>query len=271
MAEHEHLDAASWAALQRREPAAVAHFARHLAQPCEVCEAFLAGSPEGGDALEALADESLGALAREDAGEELGWARVRRELGPAVQQQPQRRAPRRAWAARAVGLAAVAALALVVVRVAPWRGEQEQGFRIKGQRPVSLELSATVQLPDGRVLPVAEGEPLPPEGVLLLRYTAEEPARALLVMQAAEGAPRVLGRFTLQPGAHDLDEGGELAGVSLEGESGPLTVALVVAPAGESVSEEPAQLQAALAGEREAGGTVVARLHVRVEPGHTLP
>jgi hypothetical protein len=270
-----HLGPESWAALQRREPTAVAHFARHLQQPCEVCEAFLLHAPEGPgvDALEALADETLGAEAAPDAGEELGWARVRRELElprPAAAPPPaQRRPQRRAWAARAVGLAAVAALALVVVRVGPWNDEAG-GFRIKGQRPVALQLSAAAQLPDGRVVPVSDGAALPPEAVLLLRYSTEEATRALLVTQAAGRAPRVLGRFALQAGTHDLAEEGDLAGVSLEGEVGALTVALL-APAvpGAGLPEEGAALTAALDG--ESTESVVARLHVQVQAGHTPP
>ncbi|HET9452098.1 MAG TPA: hypothetical protein VFO83_14505 [Aggregicoccus sp.] len=258
-----HLDAQSWAALRRREPAAVAHFARHLSAQCDVCEAFLQGAPDD-LGLEALADDSLGALAGPDAGEELGWARVRRQLAPAPARRPRR------WAPGLVGLAAAAALALVVVRVGPWREEGAGGFGIKGARPVALDLSAAAQLPDGRVLPVREGDTLPPEAVVLLRYATEEARPALLVTRAAEGAPRVLGRFTLQPGTHDLrDEAGELAGVSLEGEQGPLTVALVAALPGAQLPTSTDALRAALGG--EAATVVVAWLHVQVQPGHTLP
>ena len=258
-----HLDAQSWAALQRREPAAVAHFARHLPAPCDLCEGFLAQAPDA-LGLEALTDESLGALAGPDAGEELGWARVRRELAPAsAARRPRRFLP------GLVGLAAAAVLALVVVRVGPWR-EEVGGFGIKGARPVGLTLSAAAQLPDGRVLPVREGGTLPPEAVVLLRYVTEESTPALLVTRAGEAAPQVLGRFTLAPGTHDLrDDAGELAGVSLEGESGAFTVALVAPLPGEALPEEAGALAAALAGELDTA--VVARLQLEVQAGHTLP
>ena len=259
-----HLDAQSWAALQRREPGAVAHFARHLAAPCEVCEGFLAQAPDA-LGLEALTDDSLGALAAPDAGEELGWARVRRELAPA----PPARRPRR-FLPGLVGLAAAAALALVVVRVGPWREDATGGFGIKGARPVGLTLSAAAQLPDGRVLPVREGATLPPEAVVLLRYVTEESTPALLVTRAGEAAPQVLGRFTLAPGTHDLrDDAGELAGVSLEGESGPFTVALVAPLPGEALPGDAAALTAALAGELDTA--VVARVQLEVQAGHTPP
>jgi hypothetical protein len=260
----QHLDAQSWAALQHREPAAVAYFARHLAAPCEVCEAFLQGAPDA-LGLEALADESLGALAQPDPGEELGWARVRRELSPAP---AARRPPHRRWAQGLVGLAAAAALALVVVRVGPWN--EPDGFGIKGARPVGLELSAAAQLPDGRVLPVREGDTLPPEAVVLLRYVNEEARPALLVTQAGDAPPQVLGRFTLAPGTQDLrDESGELAGVSLEGEAGPFTVTLVAPLPGAALPTSPDALTAALAGALDSA--VVARLQLRIQPGHTLP
>ena len=261
-----HLDAGSWAALQRREPAAVSHFARHLATPCEVCEAFLQQAPDDGLGLEALADEAVGALARPDAGEELGWARVRRELAPRAAAAAR---PRRRWAQGLVGLAAAAALALVVVRVGPL-GDGLDGFGIKGARPVGLELSAAAQLPDGRVLPVREGDTLPPEAVVLLRYVTGEARPALLVTQAADAPPQVLGRFTLAPGTQDLrDEAGELAGISLEGEAGAFTVALLAPLPGTALPQSSEALAEALDGETDSA--VVARLHLQVQPGHTLP
>jgi hypothetical protein len=275
-AEHEerHLDAASWAALQAREPGAVAHFARHLATPCEVCETFLLQTQEAPE-LDALADEALGQLApaQEDAGAELGWARVRRSITPAA--PPLRRS---AWSRRApalVGLAAAAALALVVVRVAPWRegtsDTVESGEGIKGQRPVGLVLSAAAQLPDGRVVPVQEGSVLPPEAVVLLRYEAQEPAQALLVTQGAgDAAPRSLGSFTLLPGSRDLtDAEGELAGVSLEGEQGRYTPPPVAALPGTRLTEDSQTLRAAMEG--TADSAFVASLHVDVRAGHTVP
>ena len=159
----------------------------------------------------------------------------------------------------------------MVVRVAPWREDAryaEDG--IKGARPVALLLSAAAQLPDGRVVPVSEGSVLPPEAVVLLRYEAQAAGQALLVTQAQGVAPRALGSFTLAPGGHDLtDADGELAGVSLEGERGPFTLALLAAVPGARLSESPEALRAALEG--TAGTARVAALHVEVRPGHTVP
>lgn len=258
-----HLNAASWRALQEHEPAAVAYFARHLAAPCEECEVFLAEA-SGQDHLDALADEALLATAslppREDA---LGWERVRRRAFPS-------RARR--WGAGLGGLAAAALL--VVLVAAPRLGRQvEPGSseRVKGGAPLVLELAAAAQLPGGRVLPVAEGQALPPEAVVLLRYHASEATQAVLLREVPEEAPRVLGRFSLEPGTHELEEAGELAGVSLEGEAGAFALALVALPPGtpaeDARGDGSEQGAAALSHAAEWPGAVTARIHLRVEPG----
>lgn len=249
-----HLDAASWRALQNHEPEAVAYFARHLAAPCEACEAFLAEAP-GQDELDALTDEALAAAAgsplREDS---LGWERVRRRAFPS-------RARR--WGAGLGALAAVAAAALVVLVVAPPRGnpvDAGRGERVKGGAPLVLELTAAAQLPGGSVLPVAEGQSLPPEAVVLLRYHVSEASEAVLMREAPGKAPEVLGRFSLAPGTHELEEASGLAGVSLEGDVGELALALVALPPGTLPDSDLSQA----AGWPEAA---VARVHFRVQSG----
>jgi hypothetical protein len=258
-----HLNAASWRALRNHEPAAVAYFARHLAAPCEACEAFLA-EPSEQDGLDALTDEALMATAglppREDA---LGWERVRRRAFPSSA---------RRWGA---GLGALSAAAMLVVLVAaPRLGRQvdpESSERVKGGAPLVLELAAAAQLPGGRVLPVAEGQTLPPEAVVLLRYHASEATQAVLLREVPAEAPRVLGRFSLEPGTHELEEAGELAGVSLEGEAGAFALALVALPpgtlTGNATGDGSGQEAATLSHAAEWPGAVVARVHLRVEPG----
>lgn len=247
-----HLDAASWRALQNHEPAAVAYFARHLAAPCETCEAFLAEAP-GQDALDALTDEALVAAAgsppREDS---LGWERVRRRAFPSRARQ---------WSAGLGALAAVAAAALVFLVVKPLGHAVDSGSgeRVKGGAPLVLELTAAAQLPGGSVLPVAEGQSLPPEAVVLLRYHVSEASEAVLVREVPGKAPEALGRFSLEPGTHDLEEASGLTGVSLEGERGELSLALVALPPG--TRSEDALSQAA------GPGAVGARIHFRVQSG----
>jgi hypothetical protein len=257
-----HLDAASWRALENHEPAAVAYFARHLAAPCEACEAFLTEA-SGQDELDALADEALMATAglppREDA---LGWERVRRRAFPS-------RA--RTWG---VGLGALSAAAVLVLLVAAPRTGREVDLRsserVKGGAPLVLELTAAAQLPDGRVLPVAQGQALPPEAVVLLRYHTSEATQAVLLREVPGEAPRALGHFSLEPGTHELAEASGLVGVSLEGEAGALALALVALPPGTLAGriEDHGSEQKAATLSHAAGwpGAVAARIHLRVEP-----
>ncbi|QSQ23779.1 hypothetical protein JY651_01990 [Pyxidicoccus parkwayensis] len=257
-----HLDAQSWRSLQQKEPEAVKYFAAHLATACDVCEGFLAAEsePEQEDAfhLDALADETLGELSgppREDA---VGWARLRRRLG----------APKRTWLAGAAAVAAMAAVLAISLRPEAVTQPSTSSQHLKGGVPLVLELSAMAQLPDGQTPPVADGAVLPPEAVVLLHYHASEASDALLVREAPGLPTQVLGRYALEPGTHPLLEGTDLAGVSLEGEQGPVTLVLVAWPKGPGSHEalEQAAEQATVPQD-----AVQARLRLRVEPGHAVP
>lgn len=254
-----HLDAEGWSALQRKEPEAVKYFAAHLATPCDVCEDFLAAEDAREDdafGLDALADEALGELpgpAREDA---VGWARLRRRLG----------APKHKWLAGAAAVAAMAAVLALSLR--PEAVTPQQGQHLKGNVPLVLELAAMAQLPNGQTPPVADGAVLPPEAVVLLTYHASEASDALLVREAPDKPVQVLGRYELEPGTHSLREGTDLAGVSLEGEEGPVTLVLLAWPKGPGSREALEQA----AGQGAVPSDVVqARLRLRVEPGHAVP
>lgn len=259
-----HLDVESLKALEQREPEVVRYFADHLARPCETCEAFLAREDaEADDAfgLDALADEALvessGQPLREDA---VGWARVRRKLG----------APRRAWLTGALGAVAAVVLALVVRPGTDGPGVAPSSQRIKGSgsAPLALEATAVARLPDGEVRAVTDGAVLPPEAVVLFRYHASESGDALLVREAPGVPPQVLGRHVLTPGTHDLRDGADLAGVSLEDEHGPVTLVLVAWPRGE---QGDAALEAARVSGQVPQDAAQARLRLRVESGHAAP
>lgn len=215
-----HLTPERWRALQARDPEAVRHFARHLGQPCDACEAFLAEAP-GDDALEALADEAL-TVAAPATDDTLGWERVRRRAFP----------PRhRRVGAAAAGLALAAAAALVLVLVPQQRegaDTTEPGTtRLKGDVPLALELSTVAQLPGGSVRAVADGEALPEAAVVLVRYHASEAATATLVLRREGAVEQVLGQFELAPGTHDLQGvDGEPVGVALRGERGRVALSL---------------------------------------------
>ncbi|MFP2897511.1 hypothetical protein [Corallococcus sp. 4LFB] len=259
-----HLDVESSKRLEQREPEAVRYFAEHLSRPCETCEAFLArdeAEPGEFPRLDALADEALveasGRPIREDA---VGWARVRRKLG----------APRRAWVTGGLGAMAAAVVLALLVRPGTERPGvvEPSSQRIKGAAPLSLELTAVARMPDGTVRAVAADAVLPPEAVVLLRYHASESADALLVREAPGVPPQVLGRHVLTPGTHDLRDGEDLAGVSLEGEQGPVTLVLVAWPQGE---QGAAALEAARVSGQVPSDAAQARLRLKVESGHAAP
>ncbi|GEN05889.1 hypothetical protein SAMN05443572_102991 [Myxococcus fulvus] len=244
-----HLDARSWRELRDKSPDAVAYFADHLSRPCDECETFLEKNDDA-LGLEAMTDEALGGLApvREDA---VGWARLRKRLGP----------PRRVWLSGAVAVA-VAAVVTFAVHPALLTGEQPgTSVRLKGGAALSLELTALARMPDGSLRPLADGAPLPPEAVVLVRYRASELADALLALESPDGSVQMLGGYALEAGTHDLREDGELAGVSLEGEQGPRTLVLAAWPRGQGSREAR---DAALARGLVPQEATLARLGLRV-------
>lgn len=254
-----HLDAPSWRALQEKSPDEVAYFADHLSRPCDVCEAFLENpGTEDVLGLEAMTDEALGAMAppREDA---MGWARLRRRMNAS---------PRRMWLSGAVAVAVAAVVAFAVHPALLTGGKDDSPWRVKGGAPLSLELTAVARLPDGSLRAVTEDAALSSDAVVLVRYHSSEVADALLVLESPEGGVQVLGGYTLESGTHDLREGGELAGVTLEGERGPRALVLAAWPHG---PHSEAARDAALAQRRVPEEATLARLRLRVEPGYTAP
>ncbi|MCP3064021.1 hypothetical protein LXT21_35120 [Myxococcus sp. K38C18041901] len=248
-----HLDAHSWRALRDKSPDAVAYFADHLSRPCDACEAFLEKTGDDDTfGLEAMTDEALGSL--QPVGEDtVGWARLRRRLGP----------PRRLWLSGAVAVA-VAAGVTFAVHPALLTGEQPgTSVRLKGGAPLSLELTALARMPDGSLRPLTEGAPLPPEAVVLVRYRASEVADALLALESPDGSVQMLGAYSLDAGTHDLRDGGELSGVSLEGERGPRMLVLAAWPRGQGSGEAR---DAALARGRVPREATLSRLGLRVTP-----
>ncbi|WP_426753499.1 hypothetical protein [Myxococcus sp. Y35] len=238
-----HLDDACLRALARREPETVAYFAEHLAHPCETCEAFLATHP-GPDLLDGQVDALLLGLSQRattDAPlDEVGLARIRRAL-----RGPWRHA--RSWGLAAGGIAACLLAVVLVPRMraedpaiqagtaARWTGE-------KGTTPrLALELSVAARDGEGVLRRLDPGSPVADSDVLLLRYHATEAGTALLFEQR-EGQPaELLGHFPIKAGTHDLRGAQGLAGVSLAGETGSVTLWLVgtagEAPPAEVVKE----------------------------------
>ncbi|HLL04759.1 MAG TPA: hypothetical protein VK539_29510 [Myxococcaceae bacterium] len=260
-----HLDADTLRALTSREPQAVAYFREHLASACDTCEEFLAQHP-GTDALDGQVDALLLGLAppKAAARDEVGWMRLRRRLRGG--------SPAGRWVAAATALAACLLGVVMVPRLLnprPSIPDTELYDGVKGSSRISLELAAVARGADGHLRRLDEGAPVPAEDVLLLRYHATEAGTALLFQQREGGEPELLGSFPLQAGTHDLQGPQGLAGVSLAGEAGTLTLWLVgsTSTPGEPLSAEEVQ-QALVEGTlREGHPLSVARFDVVVQNG----
>ena len=270
-----HLDDAVAARLLAGEPALVAHFREHLAGECEACETFLATSP----LLDGATDRLLLALAPAPATapplDQVGLKRLQRRMGLP--------SPARRWVAAAGAMAAVAALALVAVRLGHTGkpGAQLDGTAggwdgVKGAAgSTAVELQAVARGPDGSLRRVEPGAQASTRDVLALRYHASEAGEGLLFSQSAGGRVELLGRFRLDAGTHDLEGEAGLTGVSLEGETGTLSLWLVALPPGGrgGADVDVAAVREALASgrARETLGLSVARFDVRVQPGQDRP
>jgi hypothetical protein len=255
-----HLDAHALRALAAREPEAVAYFRDHLASPCDACEEFLASHP-GPELLEGQVDALLLGLAppQEAPRDEVGWMRLRRRLRTS--------APPGGWITAVAALAACLLAAVFVPRLLAHPASEPSWDGVKGAGRIALELAVVARSADGQLRRLDPGAGVPPEDVLLLRYHATEAGSALLFQQTRGGAPELLGRFPLQAGTHDLKGPQGLAGVSLSGEEGPMTLWLVAAPAGEELS--PEEVRKALVGGPTPGQSPlsVARFDVSVRTG----
>ncbi|MBI5069836.1 MAG: hypothetical protein HZB56_16505 [Deltaproteobacteria bacterium] len=205
--------------------------ADHLDGACERCEALLAEETCG---LDGPVDRALLALgpAAGKPGNDLEWARIRRQLG----------IRRRGWL---VGLAAAAAVMLVAgvsLRIfqhdpGPWDG-------VKGSAgaPVTARLRFSVVLPGAEpsLARGASGLTIPEEASLLFRVEASGPAD--LALLRVDGGELVWQGRATRAGAIDVEEQGRPAAYPLRGLRGRQRFALVAAP-----SLGPARLEAARA------------------------
>lgn len=241
-----HLNAEAWKRLlenPRSEPELFAH----LGEPCEACEAFLAGTSHA--LLDGVTD---GALVRrhrydDDARAEATWARIR----PAP-------APARAWLRWAAAVAAM----LLAVAFFFFQRRAADDFGLKGGPVLTLELEAVVQQPDGVLARLERRQKVAPAGLLLLRYRASEAATAMLVVQRASGREQS-GPFALEAGQHDLSTADGLVGVPLQDERGALEVWLVALPGNQAPTA--AEADAALRSKVKQRSTAVG-LELLIEP-----
>lgn len=230
-----HLDAAAEEGLLRgnlsREEAA--DLARHLAAPCEVCEAFLAerGSADG---LDGRVEASLGALGPPGApGNDLEFARIERRLRDLA--RPSRR-PARAFTGLA-GAAAAALLAaglagLLLPRPPPDRPDRPAWDGLKGTAraiPVRLRFVVVAPEPGGR--PSLEkgvpGQAVSPSAALQFEVEAMRPASIALVRVAARGAPEIFWAERVDVGRTSVSVAGRPAAYPLAELSGAQRFVLV--------------------------------------------
>lgn len=251
MAGERHLNDELWAELSRSPASEGAKaMAAHLASSCDDCERYLAERFD--PAMDGAVDRVLLGLApRPEAPlDEVGWARLRRRL----EAQPPRQARWPSLLGMAAGLLLVVGLARLPLSPEPWT--------LKGTRRITVELFAAQRAADGTVSRVEPGQRVAARGALLLRYHATESGRAVLFVQRGSASPEPLGSFALTAGTEDLRTGTSHAALSLEGETGPLTLWLVAAPEGRPLT--PAGAASALHSGTPEGGLAVARLEIVV-------
>jgi hypothetical protein len=217
---------------------------RHLAEPCEACESFLAQS-EAAAFLDGEADRIL--------------------LAPLFGAPGTRRAKRRRTSIRSTAVPATLGLAasvLVALALSPPRPLREVDGT-KGEGLLSLELTATAVDALGNMRRIERGERLRTDEVVLFRYRASDSASALLLEQKgplSELEP--LGAFQLEAGLHGLQQGDALSGASLSDDAGRVTFWLVASSHGRP---SLAQAREALRGAISHIGTVAVPFPVEVE------
>lgn len=220
--------------------------ARHLDEDCPVCEGFLA-QDAGVDALDGRVDAALSALAppgagaARGAGNDLEFARIKRQVdAPAV------RAPRRAFAlAVAAGVLAAGMAGIFTPRAGLDAGAGWDGEKGTAARAVPVRLRFLVVSPGNAVEKGVSGQAVPADAALSFEMDLGRAAEVALVHLPYQGTAEVAWKARLPAGRHELKDGGRSAAISLAGLSGRQRFVLVAAPAG---LDDPRALAAAAGG-----------------------
>lgn len=221
----------------------------HLEAGCDTCEAVLAESR----LLDGEVDAALlGLVPRPSVSDAAPW----RGAGA-----PGRAAKRRLPLA-AAALAVAVLLAVVVGPRLFSAGTAGLEPGVKGvEAPVALALQVAVQRGDAGFEALAEGATVRAGEVLILRTDASRAARGWVLLQRGDGPAEALEEVALPAGAHVLERDLGLLGVSLDGESGPISVWVVVGAA-------PLSREAAVIGVESPPTTSLSRAGLRL---HVLP
>jgi len=214
-----HLDEPTYADLLAGSlpPGTARGLARHLAEPCETCEAFLARRPADGldGAVDALLARALPPAAPPD---DLAAARLLRQVAPA-------RARRRLLPALAIAASVVVAGVVGLT----WRAAQPgppawDGLKGASATPVPLRLRFLVLTPADGGAPGIErgvtGQQVPPHASLQFQLELGRAAEVALLRAGAGGA-EVFYRGRLGPGRAVVQVDGRPAAYPLADLSGP--------------------------------------------------
>ena len=236
-----HLDARTWAALQQADDP---ELRAHLAEGCDVCDAFLSTVP----GLEARVDAALLSVGPARArASELTWAKFKRAgVFP----------PRR-W------LAAAAAVLLVGAAVAlGWPRDPSTPEGLKGAPRSQLSLRGAFEPREGPLTFFDSGARVAASATVVVQAHSSVAGPARLFLQRGQGAPQELTSLEVTAGVQELARADHsLLGVALHDEAGPVTLWLV---AGEQPFDA-ADALAAIAGD-DRRGLAVANLRVDVVP-----
>ncbi len=229
-----HIDSSTWRRLLSGEPFEGRDDAvRHLAEPCEACEASLAGMAPG-DALDGLVDAVLSQTsARPAPGNDVEFARIWRRVQGA--------SPLQAGLAIAAALAVAVAGGLALRLLSHDRGarlptaDEEQGLKGAGQLTAlgEVEVSFAIAQRDAmgsvRLDKGIPGHAYAATSDVLVRYRVNEPGYVAVVRASADGSTDVVvDSQAVTPGEHDVEVGGKPAGYPLRGLSGPQRFAVVL-------------------------------------------
>jgi hypothetical protein len=254
----QHLTTETWKAMLADPDTHRAMF-EHVAAGCEVCDAVLAATT---DRLDGEVDQALLSLQpqlQSQPLDELAWARfrkVRRTTAAAATLAPT--GSGRTLAGVMLALAA-ALVAVVATRppsnTAPWNG-------VKGSTLTTgpaLSLQTALRQKDNTFLRLDDGTRVSPSSVMVFRATSSIEGPARVFLQRGATTPVEVGQTAVRAGTFDLQNDSGLLGVTLENESGEVSVWVVV---GETPFTQEVAVTAITSGVFNELGVARVRLHV---------
>jgi hypothetical protein len=229
--------------------------ARHLEDPCDVCESFLA-SPHAADAADGRVERALGALAAEEesGGDDLEFQRIMRRVDQDAAAPTRRRTAPARWLAAVAAGAIVAGAAGVILHARQperpgWDGEKGtavQGIPLRlGFLVVSTARGGAPDLEKG-----VSGQVVDAAASLQFEVELGRAAQVALVRVPPGGSPEVFFREALPKGRTTISVSGRPAAYPLAELAGSQRFVAVAS----AERLEPAQLERAAAAAPAARG-----------------